>query len=91
MRFKYVKTVELSALQRTGFDRLMDFMTKEVAALRKLLSLRIPQSEYARLAEVISESRIVSQEYEENDIVLEVEVPLYLERKLLPFVTHVEE
>lgn len=91
MRFKYVKTVEISALNQTGFDRLMDLMTREVANLRKTVSLRVPQSEYALLAEVIRESRVVSQAYEENDILLEIEIPLHFERKVLPFVVKCED
>ncbi len=86
IRFKYVKTVELSALQRTGFDRLMDLMMREVAALRKTFSLRVPQSQYALLSEVLREGNVLSQEYEENDILIQVEIPTHLERKIAPYV-----
>lgn len=85
MRFKYPKTVEISALQKSGFDRLMDWMMQEVAALRKIVRIRVPQSQYSLLSEVIREGRVISREYEENDILLEVEIPLYLERKVACF------
>ncbi len=85
MRFKYAKTVEISALQKSGFDRLMDLMIQEISALRKTVHLRVPQSQYSLLSEVIREGRVISREYEENDILLEVEIPLYLERKVSHF------
>lgn len=86
MRFKYPKTVEISALQAQGFDNLMDKMIREVADLRKIIHLRIPQSSYALLAEIIREGRVISQEYEENDILIEVEIPQHLERKVANFI-----
>ena len=85
IRFKYQKTVEISALQKSGFDRLMELMSLEIAALRKIVFLRIPQSQYSVLSEVIRESRVISLEYEENDILLEIEIPLHLERKVAVF------
>ena len=86
MRFKYTKTVAISALQKSGFDRLMDLMSQEIAALRKIVHLRVPQSQYSLLSEVIRESRVISREYEENDILLEIEIPLHFERKVAHFV-----
>ncbi len=86
VRFKYPKTVEISALQKIGFDRLTDLMIQEIQNLRKKVFLRIPQSQYAFLHEVMKESRVISQEYEENDILLEMEIPVSLERKVAHYV-----
>lgn len=89
LRFKYPKTVAISALQKDGFERLYELMIQEVGSLRKRYHLRIPQSEYAALSNVMQEGRIVSREYEENDILLEVEIPPHLERKIANYiVTH---
>jgi GTP-binding protein HflX len=85
IRFKYPKTVEISALEKTGFDRLMDLMIQEIASLRKIVKLRVPQSKYSLLSAVIREGRIISCEYEENDILLEIEIPLHLEHKVIHF------
>lgn len=86
VRFKYPKTIEISALNQTGFERLMEKMMHEVASLRKKVRCRLPQSQYALVSEVMREGRVLSCEYEENDILLEAEVPYHLERKLANFI-----
>lgn len=86
VRFKYPKTVEISALNRTGLDRLLELMIQEISNLRKTVHLRVPQSEYSLLSSVIRESKIISCDYEENDIMLEIEIPRQFERKVAPFV-----
>ncbi len=79
---KNPKSIAISALQRTGFDALLDRMMHEIAALRKTVRLRVPQSHYADLSDVLREGKVFSREYEENDILLEVEIPKSLERKI---------
>ena len=86
IRFKYPKTVEISALNQIGFHRLMELMIQEIASLRKVVHLRIPQSQYALVSEVMREGRVIASEYEENDILMEVEIPQHLERKVSHFV-----
>ena len=86
LRFKYPKTVEISAVEQTGFHELMDRMIDEIKALRKIVMIRIPQEKYSVLSEVIREGRVVSKEYEENDILLEVEIPHHLENKLKSYI-----
>ncbi len=85
LRFKYPKTVEISALKRTGFDRLLELMIRETMLLRKRVHLRVPQSQYASLSEVMRDGKIITREYDENDILLEVEIPVHLERKVAHF------
>lgn len=85
MRLKYHKTVAISALQRTGFDELMELMIKELANLRKVVKLRIPMSHYALVSELNREGKVLSCEYEENDVILEVAIPTKLEYKVMPF------
>ena len=72
---KYPKTVEISALNKTGFDRLTELMVQEIARLRVRVKLRIPQSHYALVSELMRKGRVISCEYEENDILLDVEIP----------------
>ena len=91
VRFKYPKTVEISALNKTGFERLMDLMVREISLLRKRVNLRVPQKDYALVSEILREGRILTCEYEENDILLEVEIPEDLEPKINPFVLHDSE
>lgn len=85
LRFKYPKTVEISAVKREGFDRLLELMIREVALLRKTVHLRVPQSQYALLSEVLREGKVIAREYDENDILLEMEIPAHLERKVAHF------
>lgn len=85
MRFSYPKTVEISAATGQGFDHLQELMMREIALLRKVVRLRIPQSEYALVSELMKEGKVFSTEYEENEILLEVEIPLRLERKVAPY------
>ncbi|HEX2582624.1 MAG TPA: GTPase HflX [Chlamydiales bacterium] len=84
-RITYPKTVEISALTRFGFDSLLELMTREISLLRKTVRLRVPQAQYARVSEVMREGKVLSMEYEENDILLEVEIPRELERKIASF------
>jgi len=85
MRIAYPKTVEISAVTRKGFDQLLEMMIKEISFLRKIVTLRIPQSEYAFVSELRKEGKVISLEYEENDILMEIEIPQALEKKTKPF------
>ncbi len=85
MRIKYPKTVEISALRKEGFDHLIELMIKEVSLLRKFVRLKIPQSHYALVSELMREGKVISCEYEGNDILLEVEIPRILEKKVASF------
>lgn len=85
MRIQFPKTVEISALNRTGFDRLMELMIQEVSLLRKVVHLKIPQSHYAAVGVLMREGKVLSCEYVENDIHLEVEIPRTLEHFVAQF------
>ena len=80
LRIKYPKTVEVSALNKSGFDRLTELMIHEIAQLRIRVKLRIPQSHYALVSELIRKGKVISIDYEENDILLEVELPHDLDK-----------
>lgn len=85
IRFKYPKTVEISALNRLGFDLLIERMIHELSLLRKVIRLRVPQSHYALVSEVLAKGKVLVCEYEENDILLEVEIPHSLEARVSQF------
>jgi GTP-binding protein HflX len=86
LRLKYPKTVQISALTGQGFDQLMDQMIVEIGFLRKTYRLRIPQSHYALVSELMREGRVIQCDYEDNDILLHVEIPGNLESKVKPFI-----
>jgi GTP-binding protein HflX len=84
-RVKYPKTVQISAKDGTGFDELLDLMMKEISLLRKVVTVRIPQSHYVLVSELMREGRVIQCDYEENDILLKAEIPARLEHKILAF------
>ncbi len=76
LRMSYPKSVQVSALTGEGFEELFAAMCEAIKDRRRRVLLRIPQSEYGVVAHLISEGNILSQEYEENDIVIDAELPL---------------
>jgi GTPase len=85
LRIKYPKTVQISALNKTGLDELVEMMLQEISLLRKKVKLRIPQSHYVLVSQLMREAHVVTSEYDANDILLEVEIPRRLEQKVAPF------
>lgn len=85
LRFRYPKTVALSALQRVGFDLLLERMMGEISLLRKRMRLRIAQSHYALVSEIMKEGKVFSVDYQDNDVLLDVEVSNDLARKVAAF------
>lgn len=85
MQIKYSKAVEISALKKIGFERLMQLMIQEISLLRRVVQLRVPQSHYDKVCHIMREGKILSCEYDENDILLEVEIPCHLEKKIIHF------
>ena len=86
LRIKYPKSIPISALHKTGFLELLSLMTEEIGKLRKVVKLRIPQSHYALVSELMRLGKVITCEYEENDILLHVEIPSQLEHRVHPFV-----
>ncbi|MBX9923547.1 MAG: GTPase HflX [Rhabdochlamydiaceae bacterium] len=78
-RAEYPRTVAISATTQEGVEELIDLMMQEVSKLRKVLNLQIPQSEYALVSQLLREGNIIHSEYEENDILLTVEIPFQIE------------
>lgn len=85
LRLKYPKLVVVSALQKEGFGELMEMMMQEISSLRQIVQIKIPQSDYALVAIIKREGKILQEEYEENNIHLKAEIPMSLMHKLLPY------
>ncbi|NGX50624.1 MAG: GTPase HflX [Chlamydiae bacterium] len=81
-KLKYPRVVGISALTGEGFEELMAVMIDALKDLRKIVTLRVPQKDYALVCEVMKEGRIIEQEYEENDVLLKVEIPANMEHKV---------
>lgn len=88
MRIKYPRTVQISALHHTGFDELQAAMTEELSKQRKVLDLKIPQSEYALVSEITRAGHVIWQDYEENDVILKIELPAALADRLTKYTYH---
>jgi GTP-binding protein HflX len=88
LKEKYPKAVAISALSKEGVEELLARITEEVANLRKVFHLRIPQSEYKLVSDLMREGRVLSSDYEDNDVLLTVEVPLILEHRVKDYEVH---
>lgn len=81
-RIKYPKSVSISALNKEGLDVLIEKVAEEVANLRKVVKLRIPQSEYKLVSDLMQEGKVLDSDYEENDVLLTVEIPIQWQHKV---------
>lgn len=81
-KLKYPRVVPISAKTGEGFEELMKMMTSVVKDLRKVVKVRIPQKDYALVSELMEEGRVITQDYEGNDILMEVEIPTVMEHKV---------
>jgi GTP-binding protein HflX len=86
LRIAFPKTVQISATTRAGFDALEELMISELASRRQLLKLKVPQSEYVVVAEVMRQGHILKHDYEDNDVTLTVELPIALAGKLSRYI-----
>lgn len=82
LRMSYPRNVQISALTHQGFHELQEVMIQELSRQRKIIEVRIPQSHYAIVSEIMRVGQIINQEYEENDVVMRVDVPVSLANKL---------
>lgn len=86
LRFSHPKNVQISALNKVGFDELQEVMIQELSRQRRDVTLKIPQSEYAIVSEVMRTGHLINQSYEENDVLMHVEIPVALANKLKKFI-----
>lgn len=84
-RILYQKTVSICAETGEGFKLLLDSIMREIILLRKTVQVKIPQSRYALVSELLRLGRVLECEYKENDVVMKLEIPISLEHRLKPF------
>lgn len=85
LRILYPKTVVISATERSGLDSLVEMMMQELSSLRTVVKLKIPQSEYALVAEIRRSGNLLYEEYEGNDVLIRAEIPLNLSHRFDPY------
>ncbi len=74
-------SVMISAIEKTGFDDLIDRLTKELEKRRKNVTLKLPQSDYAIVSDVNERGNVVETEYVDNDVIVTAELPHELAEK----------
>ncbi|MBA3237855.1 MAG: GTPase HflX [Parachlamydiaceae bacterium] len=82
IKLQYPKCVLISALHKTGLEELQERIIFELSKRRRRVLLQIPQSQYGDVTEAIRVGRVISQSYEDNNVLLEVELPVELANKL---------
>jgi GTP-binding protein HflX len=85
LKRKYPGSISVSALDKSTLEPLLQRMEEEVAALRQHMTLRIPQKDYAIVSELMREGYVLESDYEDDDVIVKVEIPKALEHKLEPF------
>lgn len=86
MRLKYPKTVTISALKGIGFDDMIELMAEELQKRRRTVNLRIPQKDYHVVSQVVAEGNILNQEYDENDVLIKVDLSSRFIGKLTQYI-----
>ncbi|MCB1114794.1 MAG: GTPase HflX [Chlamydiia bacterium] len=84
LRLSYPHTTPISALTKEGFEDMEEALIDALSKLRHRISLRVPQSDYHIVSEIQKHGQVLSLDYEENDVIIEAEVPGWLAGKLLP-------
>lgn len=82
LKLTYPHTLEISALQKRGFDELLERMVEELAKQRRTVRIRIPQKEYSVVSEVMRLGNIIKRDFEENDVIIIADLPAPLASKL---------
>ncbi|MCB1116267.1 MAG: GTPase HflX [Chlamydiia bacterium] len=85
-KLKYPRVVPISAKSGEGFDELLKMMMSIIKDFRTVVKVRIPQKDYSLVSLLMEEGRVIAQEYEENDVVLEVEIPSFLRHRVEKYI-----
>lgn len=86
LRVAYPHTVEVSAKHKTGLKDLLEKMEEILFTLKKTMQLKIPQSQFKLISQLMKEGRIISREYEGNDVLLTAQIPDHLEHAVKSFI-----
>lgn len=74
LKLLYPFTVEISALHGQGLDVLVEMMETELKKSKGVFQFRIPQDKYHIVTELMTAGHVLNQEYEENDVLISVEL-----------------
>jgi GTP-binding protein HflX len=80
--------IHVSAAKGTGLDKLLELIDAKIAEDPvQTVHLRVPQSEGKALASLDAKSVVLSRQYRDGYVELEVQAPESLLRKMKGFVT----
>ncbi len=82
IRLKFPHTVQISALTHRGFEELQEMMLDELKKRRTVAKLRIPQKDYGVVSDILRQGHLLLQEYEDNDVLIQIELPNALAQRL---------
>jgi GTP-binding protein HflX len=75
LKFKFTRCQTISAATGEGLEDLQNEIIHRLQDRRTMMQLRIPQKDYHVLASAIEIGKIMKQEYDENDVLVDLEVP----------------
>ena len=79
LQLKYPRVVGISALTGEGIDQLMCMIMDALKKLRVMVTLSIPQENYALINTLTGKGRVIQRSYKENNILVKVEIPTYMQ------------
>jgi GTP-binding protein HflX len=80
------KPVLVSLKTGEGVDILLQRLSEMMLDKTVRLHLRLPQSEFGLMSLIHTQGKLLHQEYEENDVVLDAVVPRRFEAQFAPFI-----
>ena len=80
------KPVLVSLKTGAGVELLLQRLSEMMLDKTVRLRLRLPQSEFGLMSLIHSQGKLLHQEYEENDVLLDVVMPRRFEPQLAPYV-----
>lgn len=79
------RSIAVSARTGLGLDELRKIIDDRFASNRRVVRLRIPQSEAGIVSRIHSSGRVLSQDYEDNTILVSAELDPTLQAQLMQF------
>jgi GTP-binding protein HflX len=80
------KPVLVSLHTGEGVDELGDRLSEMMLERTVRLKLRLPQSEFGLMSVIHQQGKLLHQEYEDNDVLIDTVLPRRFEAQFLPFV-----
>lgn len=87
LKARFPKALTISALNKQGLEELQKVLMQDLLKDHLQLTLRIPQSDYGVVAEIMREGRILHKEYDGDDLLIRVDLPSSYKGKISRYAT----